>query len=49
MPNSVFVDASMMHLHGILPLGSWGDNFIGLWGTLNFHLTLGGGLSQIGV
>ena len=38
------------------PQGRLGDNFIGPWGTLNFHLPLGaggvgglGGLSQMGV
>ena len=25
-----------------LPQKDWGDNFIGPWGTLNFHLPLGG-------
>ena len=30
-----------------LPPGRWGHNFIGLWGTLNFHLPQVG-LSQIG-
>ena len=30
------------------PLEDEGGNFIGPWGTLNFHLLLGGGLSQIG-
>ena len=24
--------------HGIVPLGRWGNKFIGPWGTLHFHL-----------
>ena len=33
---------SVLQVHGILPPGRWGDNFIRSWRTLNFHLPLEG-------